>query len=63
MFEDGLPVIVNVYKVLKATPKTLDEARGLITAEYQNYLEDQWISELKEKYTVTVNQEVLGNIK
>ena len=63
VFEDGLPIIVNVYKVLKATPKTLDEARGLITADYQNYLEDQWISELKEKYTVTVNQEVLGNIK
>ena len=54
---------VYVYEVLKPEPKSLDEARGLITADYQNYLEQQWINELKEKYPVTVNEEVLSTLK
>jgi peptidyl-prolyl cis-trans isomerase SurA len=56
-------VFVNVRQVLKPEPKQLNEARGLITADYQNYLEKQWIIELKQKYPVVVNQEVLAKIK
>ncbi len=52
-----------VYEVLKPEPKTLDEARGLVTADYQNYLEQQWIEELKAKYPVVVNEEVLMTLK
>ncbi len=44
-------------------PKTLSEARGLITADYQNYLEEQWIKDLREKYTVIVHEDVLSKIK
>jgi peptidyl-prolyl cis-trans isomerase SurA len=44
-------------------PKTLDEARGLITSDYQNYLEERWIEELRQKYAVIVNREVLATIK
>ena len=44
-------------------PKTLSEARGIITADYQNYLEVEWLKQLREKYTVTVNQDVLSQIK
>jgi len=44
-------------------PKTLDEARGLITSDYQNYLEQEWIKELKQKHVVVVNDEVLSTIK
>jgi peptidyl-prolyl cis-trans isomerase SurA len=52
-----------IYEVLKPEPKTLEEARGIITADYQNYLEQQWIQELREKYPVTVNEEVLSTLK
>lgn len=44
-------------------PKSLSEARGLITADYQNYLEEMWIKELRQKYTVKVNQDVLSELK
>lgn len=44
-------------------PKTLSEARGLITADYQNYLEEQWIKDLRERYTVIVHEDVLSKIK
>ncbi|MBP7496679.1 MAG: peptidylprolyl isomerase, partial [Bacteroidales bacterium] len=56
-------MIIHSRKVLDPQPKTLKEARGLITADYQNYLEQQWISELKRKYPVIINQEVFNTIK
>jgi peptidyl-prolyl cis-trans isomerase SurA len=63
-FKDGNnQVLVLVKDVLKPTPKSLKEARGLVTAEYQNYLEQQWIAELRGKYKYTANEELLKNIK
>ncbi|NCA86423.1 MAG: hypothetical protein EOM83_12760 [Clostridia bacterium] len=43
--------------------KSLSEARGLITADYQNYLEAQWIKDLRAKYPVNVNQDVLQGLE
>jgi len=56
-------VLVQIYKVLEPQPKSLSEARGLVTSAYQNYLEEQWIQELREKYSFEVNQEVFQSIK
>jgi peptidyl-prolyl cis-trans isomerase SurA len=56
-------VIVNVKKVLPSEIKTLNEARGLITNDYQNFLEKIWVEYLRHKYTVTVNKDVLTKIK
>lgn len=54
---------VIVRGVRSAVPKKLDEARGQITSDYQEYLESEWLKSLKEKYPVTVNQELLNRIK
>ena len=35
----------------------------MITADYQNYLEKEWLSYLKNKYTVKVNEDVLNTVK
>ena len=56
-------VFVNVKQILKPEIKNLNEARGLITADYQNYLEKIWIQYLRQKYPVVLNKEVLGKIK
>lgn len=61
--EDGKAGFVIITDLIKPEPKTLSEARGLITADYQNYLEVEWIKELKRKYTVKVNQDVLSGLK
>lgn len=60
---DSSTMFVYVRALLKPEPKTLSEARGLITADYQNYLEKEWILELRKKYPVVVNREVLAKIK
>ncbi len=36
-----------------------NENRGSIIAEYQNYLERNWVSDLRKKYKITVNRELL----
>ncbi|TSA28697.1 MAG: peptidyl-prolyl cis-trans isomerase [Bacteroidetes bacterium] len=56
-------VFVNIREALPSQQKELNEARGLITADYQNFLEAQWINDLKKKYPVEVHQEVLAKIK
>lgn len=56
-------VFVYVKETIAPQPKTLKEAKGLITADYQNYLEGQWIDELKGKYEVVKHLPVLNKIK
>lgn len=55
--------IVVIYNTLPISIKTLDEARGVVTSDYQGYLEKQWIKDLRSKYTYTVNQDVYNSIK
>ncbi len=59
---EELTVFVKINEVLAPQPKELDEARGLVTADYQTYLEKEWIEQLKKKYPVSINENVLANI-
>ncbi|WP_167618571.1 peptidylprolyl isomerase [Maribellus sediminis] len=43
-------------------PKELDEARGLYISDYQKYLEEKWIKELRSKYKVKINKKVLKTV-
>lgn len=55
--------MIKVNEVVKPEIKKLNEARGIITADYQNFLEQKWIKDLREKYPYEVNNEVLSSIK
>lgn len=57
--EDPIYYIHSVEAFFEPTAKTLDEIRGPVISEYQDYLEEIWIQELKEKYPVQINQEAL----
>ncbi len=56
-------LIFYLNKILPPQPKQLNEAKGIITADYQSYLEKEWIQELRNKYKVTVNYDVLKLVK
>ncbi len=61
--KDGKPVIIVAHKMNRDQPKTLDEAKGVITSDYQNHLEEEWIKELRAKYPVTINYEIVNTMK
>lgn len=55
--------VVKTNKVLPAEPKTLDECKGKAINDYQQYLEQNWVSELKKEFTVKINQDVFEKVK
>lgn len=61
--KDGKTVFVVIHELLKPAPKHLNEVRGLVTADFQNHLEKEWIRGLRVKYPVTVNKELLTQIR
>lgn len=60
--EAGNTVFVRINAVVPPTPKTLDEAKGYVISDYQEYLEQRWVEELRAKYPVTVNQAVFETL-
>jgi peptidyl-prolyl cis-trans isomerase SurA len=60
--KEGKNVFISIHKLVPPEPKLLNEARGLITSDYQNFLEKEWIAELRSKYVVKVNREIFESI-
>jgi peptidyl-prolyl cis-trans isomerase SurA len=56
-------LVIVVNKILQKSPKTIGECRGNVTADYQSYLDAEWLKYLKDKYKVKVNEDVLSTIK
>jgi len=59
---ESYAVFVFNHEVVPAEPKRLNEVRGLVTADYQNFLEQKWIETLREKYRVVVHSEMLKEL-
>lgn len=57
------PYAFVVGKLLKTLPENYTDVRGLVTADYQEYLEKQWITELRKKYKVEIDSKVLNLVK
>ena len=60
---DKSTVIVNILDVRDPEPKTLREAKGLVTSDYQMELEEQWVKYLHEKYPVVIDEKVLEEVR
>jgi peptidyl-prolyl cis-trans isomerase SurA len=54
--------VFNVKEVLEPRQREYSEAKGLVTAAYQNQLEKEWLLELRKKYNVVINTENLHSI-
>jgi len=61
--KDNKTVIVVVHKLLKPEPKSYQDAKGMVTADYQNHLEKEWLEALRKKYPVNIDKAVLSTIK
>jgi len=56
IFKDGFVYVINITNYLPVSTKTLEEARGYVIADYQEYLEKSWMSDLTKKYVIKENQ-------
>lgn len=61
--KDGSESKVSVIrKVIPGRAKSLKEARGYVIADYQTYLEQEWIKELKDRFPYKLNEDVLQSL-
>jgi len=56
-------ILYFVDAILPPQSKVLNDARGLYTADYQTYLEQLWIEDLRAKHSIEINEEVFNEIK
>mgnify|MGYP002622547171 FL=1 len=56
------PHTATYGKMLKA-PEEMDDVRNLVVGDYQDYMEKEWVAQLKKRYPVVVNEEVLSTVK
>lgn len=60
---DGTAVFAKILKIYPANePRKFEDARGLVITDYQNYIEQKWITQLKKKYPVKVNESVFQSL-
>lgn len=52
----------KIEEILPPGQKSLQEARGYVVADYQDFLETQWLTSLKNEYKVNVSNKVLNKM-
>jgi peptidyl-prolyl cis-trans isomerase SurA len=52
--------IIKIYT--DPAPRTFNEAKGLVMNDYQTWLEERWIKDLRKKYPVVIDQKVMAEI-
>jgi len=55
--------VTRVNKVLPASEKSLEDCKGKVINDYQQYLEENWVSDLKKEFTINVNSAVFEKVK
>ncbi|MBO4589959.1 MAG: peptidylprolyl isomerase [Bacteroidaceae bacterium] len=58
----GFPCVAAIGEVQKKMPKTYEDVRGAVTADYQTELEQKWVAELRKRYPFTVYKDVLDTV-
>ena len=61
--EEGYFYFVEVKEVIPAGPKKIEECRGKVINDYQQYLESTWISNLKAEFQIKVNKSIFEGVK
>lgn len=55
--------VVNVTDTKPAGVKELSECKGKVISDYQQFLENNWVDELKTEFTIKINTDVFSKVK
>lgn len=61
--KDKYYFVVNVLDVKEAGPKDFNDCKGKVISDYQQYLENNWVDELKKEFDIKINQDVFQTVK
>lgn len=53
---------VAIYGTVMKQPKTFEDVRELVVADYQEQLEKEWVEALRRKYPVVLNEEIIATV-
>ena len=59
---DGKYFVARVAEILPPAEKEFGEAKGAVTSDYQGYLEEEWLKELRAKNKIVVKEDVLYSL-
>jgi peptidyl-prolyl cis-trans isomerase SurA len=60
---NGLPSLILIKKTIDPVPLKFEAVQGEMMTGFQDYLENEWIGQLKEKYNVKIDSLVLEEVK
>ena len=59
---NGRWYLIQVHKEIPEGVQLYKEIRGRVMSDYQTYLEKLWVEQLRDKYPVVVNEEILNHV-
>ena len=60
---NNLPAVIVIKKLYEPVPLSFEEVKGEMMTGYQDYLENEWVKQLKAKYDVMIDNSVLNEVK
>ena len=60
---NGQYLIYNIHQVNPVRQLEFDEVKGRVISDYQNQLEEEWISDLQSKYELIVHENQLEKVR
>jgi peptidyl-prolyl cis-trans isomerase SurA len=61
--KEGFPSLINITKINEPAPRPLTEVQADMISDYQAWLTEEWIKQLKEKYTVKIDNQIFDEVK
>ena len=56
-------VVLSLLKLIPEGTPELKQVRGKVTNDYQQYLEQQWLQDIKKKYPVKINKKTWKKLR
>jgi len=61
--KEGFPSLINITRLNEPVPRPLEEVQADMISDYQDWLTEEWIRQLKGKYTVKIDNKVFDEVK
>jgi peptidyl-prolyl cis-trans isomerase SurA len=60
---NNFPAVILIKKIIEPAPLPFKEVQGEMMTGYQEYLENEWVRQLKEKYPVKIDNQIYDEVK